>query len=388
MSTAPSAHRAPQRRAERIAAAGPRVLCLTPWWPRRPDDPRGSFIRDQVAALQRLGAEVDVIVVAPQRGSRARGSGERWVRCRWLPRYVGHGLEARALAWRLALDPRVRHLGDYDLVHAHEETCGIAAVRVVGDQVPIVVSVHGTTTDVRAHRSRRRANDLATLAQRAQVVLVGSVLHDAWRHAARPPVVVPNGFDAELFAPAPMPAAPPLRVLAVANLVPTKGVNTVIGAVARARAAGVDVVLEIVGAGPEARDLANLANRLAVTDHVRFLGSLGRTEVAEAMARCHLFCLPSTSEAFGIVYLEALGRGRPVVACRGQGAEQIVTHGEDGWLVGPHDVEAVTDILRSAARDPAGLGRRGEAAAARVRARFRWEISARKLLAVYRAVLA
>jgi len=72
---------------------------------------------------------------------------------------------------------------------------------------------------------------------------------------------------------------------------------------------------------------------LGIAQRVQFVGRQSRTEVAEAMRRCSVFVLPSRNEGLGCVYLEAMSCGKPVIACRGQGIDEVIEHGANGWLI-------------------------------------------------------
>jgi glycosyltransferase involved in cell wall biosynthesis len=107
----------------------------------------------------------------------------------------------------------------------------------------------------------------------------------------------------------------------------------------------------------------------------------------EYMSICDLFVMPSWDEGFGIVYLEAMAHGKPVIACRGQGIEDVIVDGETGLLVEPKDLESLKEAMirlltdRRLAED---MGRKGRQV---VLSDFTWEKSAQKLLKVYKEVL-
>jgi glycosyltransferase involved in cell wall biosynthesis len=84
--------------------------------------------------------------------------------------------------------------------------------------------------------------------------------------------------------------------------------------------------------------LRRLATELGIADRVRFTGAYPHGDLPALMRGSDLFVLPSWDEAFGIVYLEAMASGVPVIAASDGGATDIVTEGADGWLVVPRDV--------------------------------------------------
>jgi glycosyltransferase involved in cell wall biosynthesis len=105
--------------------------------------------------------------------------------------------------------------------------------------------------------------------------------------------------------------------------------------------------------GPERFRLLALADELKLGERVRVLGRLGRRAVAEAMQRCTIFALPSRDEAMGCVYLEAMATAKPIIACRHQGIEEIVRHGENGWLIQPGNLEEMVEALSILLKDRA-----------------------------------
>lgn len=356
-----------------------RTLVVTPWWPRFHEDVSGSFIAAQVHALNDLGVNTDVVVVGPD--APAKDSGIQYVPFRWLPRYLGWGMAPRVLAPLL----RLAHLdgGEHDLVHVHEETLGMAVRRAL-PEYPMIVTVHGRVTVSRVQRSRLRRRDIERLGKSAHIVCVGEPVLCEWTGADPPPVVVHNGFETNRFVPTPLPKGSTLRVVSVSNLQETKRVDTTVRAVALACQHGANVRLDVIGDGPEGGRLRRLTRELGVEQAVAFHGRLARSAVADQIRRAHLFCLPSVSEAFGIVYVEALGSARPAIGCYGQGAEAIIDHGVDGWLVPPDSVADIADILGKVAGDRALLAEMGERGAQKAHKRFSWRVSTEALLAVYR----
>src|SRR5438046_9745598 len=102
---------------------------------------------------------------------------------------------------------------------------------------------------------------------------------------------------------------------------------------------------EMLGDGPERARLTVLGAQLGPAQKISFLGRKTRTQVADAMRRCMVFALPSHYEGLGCVYLEAMSAGKPVIACRGQGIEEIIQHGTNGFLIDPGDVHRLGTTL-------------------------------------------
>jgi glycosyltransferase involved in cell wall biosynthesis len=160
--------------------------------------------------------------------------------------------------------------------------------------------------------------------------------------------IVPNMVDTSFFdLPAVPRAAGCFGILCVALLNANKRVDVLIRSFAKAFSDDPTVALEVGGDGPERRSLESLAQELGISARVRFLGLLDRTQVRSAMQRNHLFVLPSAKETFGLVCVEALACGLPVIATMSGGPEEIVSD-EVGWLVEPGNVEMLAEAMRGA----------------------------------------
>jgi glycosyltransferase involved in cell wall biosynthesis len=245
-----------------------------------------------------------------------------------------------------------------DLIHAHSALpCGQPAAMIARRlQVPLVVTTHGLDVF-----SRRREQGLLRLwcdrvsrfvYKRASLNIC--VSRAVKREMEKPlgnsvrATILYNGVDTELFIP-PDEAIdkPSANVLSVGRLDVRKGQDIVLRAVARLAREHPALRYEIVGDGREREKLAALAGELGISERVFFFGRMTREEVAEKMKQCDVFALPSSDEALGCVYLEAMATAKPVIACRRQGIEEIIRHGEDGWLIEPDDVDETEAALRT-----------------------------------------
>lgn len=174
-----------------------------------------------------------------------------------------------------------------------------------------------------------------------------------------------NGVDAERFRPAPdgPRADGPLRILTVASLIPEKGVDVLLRAVARM--AHDASTLRIAGEGPERARLERLAADLGLADRVTFLGL--RDDVPDLMRDSDVFAHPAVwQEALGNTVLEAMASGLCTLASRVGGIPELMADGVEGRLLPPGDVEAWAAALDAAARDADGRWTLGAAARARV----------------------
>jgi teichuronic acid biosynthesis glycosyltransferase TuaC len=335
------------------------VLTLTPFYPSEHDDASGCFVAEPLDALAKAGVLNTVFAVQPAYRSKLRAREFGW-RAEWL-RYLslpgGLGLPTAGAFLFARIVGRVRELqklSQIDLIHAHAPLpCGHAALLLsVELGVPYVVSVHGldafSTKQVsgRAGEWCRRISQRVYRSSRRVICISERVREQVLEGAATSRTsVVYNGVDPKLFSPGTEPTDRRPIILSVGNLIPIKGHDLIIRAVAPLAAAFPTLTLEIIGDGPERGRLQALAQQLQIGDRVLFLGRRSRQQVASAMQQCTVFALPSRYEGLGCVYLEAMASGKPVIGCRGQGIEEVVEHGTNGWLVGSDDVKELRDAL-------------------------------------------
>ena len=152
-------------------------------------------------------------------------------------------------------------------------------------------------------------------------------------------------------------------ILSVARQYRRKNTGSLLRAFARLREVHPRSELRIVGEGPELPALRSLAADHGVRDAVQFVGSLtGLDELQAEYAAADIFCLPSLQEGFGIVFLEAMAAGLPIVAARAGAAPEVAPEGEVSLLVEPSDDDDLLAALRRLAGDPdlrRRLGARG-----------------------------
>lgn len=154
----------------------------------------------------------------------------------------------------------------------------------------------------------------------------------------------------------------PLELLFVGNLVPRKGLDTLVRGLARVDG---EWRLTVVGSETDADHVAGvreLIDGFGLEDRVRFTGWLDDEALAERFERAHLLAVPSTHEGFGIVYLEGMAFGLPSIAAAAGGAADLVTDGRNGFLVPSNDPEAITRAVGSVIDDRDRLAELGIAA--------------------------
>ncbi|MFV1987274.1 MAG: glycosyltransferase family 4 protein, partial [Gemmatimonadota bacterium] len=166
-----------------------------------------------------------------------------------------------------------------------------------------------------------------------------------------------------------------LEILFVGRLVERKGVEVLVRAVEELRDT-VDARLTVIGEGPWLTRIRDAAATLEVDGHIRFLGRVDEKTLGEAYEAADVFVLPAVvdakgdTEGLGVVLLEALQAGVPVVASDAGGIPDIVHDGETGWLVPSGDARALARALAEVAADPAEAACRVERGRRLVETRF------------------
>ncbi|MFI7481415.1 glycosyltransferase [Kocuria sp. M1R5S2] len=302
-----------------------------------------------------------------------------------------------------------------DVVHAHYWLSGAAGRELADDWgVPLVLTLHTTALgkNLRARRGEgiepaARAEAEAGLLARADATVVNTrtealqmvELYDA---DPRRLTVVAPGVDLSAFSPDPEPGERPLepyrgpgerplRVLFAGRLQALKGPHVLVDALAllRAEDPGLHVELDVVGVGTRGFTamLRERVRRLGLDDVVSFGPALPAPQLAVRMRHADVVAVPSSSETFGLVALEAQACGTPVLATDVDGLRTAVLDGATGHLVPDREPSSWAGALACLARRPRDLDRLGAAAAYRAQ-NHSWECTALATADVYADVRA
>lgn len=371
------------------------VLTLTPFYPSTENPSEGCFIAEILPLTQQLGIENEVIAARPFYRRLANIPNPdipgEWKQFFSVPGNLGLPLAGAFLARSLITAIRdAHHARAFDLIHAHTALpCGEAAARLSKAlRIPFVVSVHGLDVFSERQAGRplggwcRRVSERVYCQARA-VICISEKVRERITIASVNSTVIHNGVDASMFSPGKEQESP-LVILSVGNLIPTKGHALLLQAFAQTLPFVPDCELEIIGEGPERRALTCLSEELGINSRVRFLGGQSREDVARAMQRCAVFALPSEYEGLGCVYLEAMASAKPAIGCEGQGIDEIIEHGTNGWLVPPGAEAQLSDALRMLLQNQDFRLRLGNAARSTVLQRHTLKHQAEQLAEVYR----
>jgi glycosyltransferase involved in cell wall biosynthesis len=390
-----------------------RILHVVTAFPRTPDDVIVPWLVELLKRLHAAGHEVEVFTSSYRGAPDQVFAGIPVHRFRYFPRRwenLTHEEAApdrmkRSLLYRLmpacfvvagtAAIWRLCRRTRYDVIHVHWPLplalFGWAAQRA--RPARLVTTFYGVELRWVKGAMPFLKGFLAWAARRSdRVTAISNYTAGELRELADVPIeVIPYTTSLPDVTPASTPASASQGgtgpVLFVGRLVERKGVGHLIEAIARLGPTGPR--LEIVGEGPERPRLEALAQRLGVASRVVFRGKIPPDELQASYARAAVCVLPSVldargdTEGLGVVLLEAMNHGTPVIASRVGGIPDIVEDGVSGLLVPPGDADALAAAVQRLGDDPALARRLGEAGRRRLREQFSWRAIVQRWLDLY-----
>ncbi len=411
-----------------------KVVVVAEFYPSRRDPVLGVWAHRQAMAARDAGVDVHVLVLnrlIPPRAALADGPRALAVELRarvgeprrqtldglavsYVP-YVSPPRSGHYPSWGAWAAPavglalgRLRRTFGFELVHAHNAVPAgdavrralaglplrsVRSVRRRPPDVPLVVSVHGgdvlytAAPPPRGSEAGVRAVARGLGAARLTLANSQGIAELCREHGAGEVRVVHLGTDLPTAATGRRRDGPPTLVT-VGHLVARKRHADVLRALAVLGRRHPTLRYEIVGDGPERVALEGLAARLGVADRVKLHGQLPHEQAVAQARRCTLFVMPSTEEAFGVAYIEAMAAGVPAIGCRGEpGPEEIAAAGDGFMLVPPGDIERLTQRIDELLSDPQRLREAGQRARESVAASFTWERCGEQTVAAYEQAL-
>ena len=297
-----------------------------------------------------------------------------------------------------------------DVVHAHFWMSGYAAVRAAEPLgIPVALTFHALGIVKQRHQRERDTSPVERLAMETDllhtvdriVATCSDELFELLRLGGdrRSISIVPCGVDPDVFSTdvlgEPRPAGR-LRLVCVGRLVERKGVGNVITALGLLRAAGGPDVELVIAGGPDSADLDDdpevqrlraVAAAAGVLDRVEFRGRVGRAELPGLLRSADVVVCVPWYEPFGIVPLEAMSCGVPVVATAVGGIVDSIVDGQCGLHVPPRRPDVLAATLSALLADAPRRAALGAAAARRARSRYSWDRIAAQTLAEYDQLL-
>jgi D-inositol-3-phosphate glycosyltransferase len=375
------------------------------------------YVHELAAAMARRGVTADVFTrrvdpAAPEeievepgyRVINVTAGPEAAVPTATLADVVGAFAEGVA-AWA------IRHRASYDIIHSHYWLSGWAGLLLHEVlRVPLAISFHtlGRVKDANRRVDQATAGLLRIAAEEEVIARAGCVIASTpaeaaeliEHYAARPErlCVSPPGVDHGVFFPGDRERERALLglpsgrlVLFVGRIQPLKGGDVALAAFAELAPELPDLRLAVVGgpSGPQGQSeeahLRAAASAPEVAGRVDFLGPLPPSRLACAYRSADALVLPSRSESFGMVAVEAQACGLPVVAAKVGGLAHVVAHGESGFLVEGWDPADYAAALRIILTEPAAAARLSAGAVAHV-AQYSWESTADRFLELYAGI--
>jgi len=301
----------------------------------------------------------------------------------------------------------------YDIVHANFWTSGVVAMTLQRERrIPFVVTFHALGRVRRRHQGAadRFPDERPQVEERIVAAADGIIaecpqdradLIQLYRADAAKIRVIPCGFDPTEFWPVDKVQArreliyrPDERlILQLGRMVPRKGIDVPIRALARLNALhGMRARLVIVGgesddpdpvATPEIARLRSIADAAGVADQVEFTGRRGRPVLRYYYSAADIFVTTPWYEPFGITPVEAMACATPVIGTRVGGIRTTVQDGKTGFLVPPHDADAVADRIAYLYAHPEVLRAFAQAARARAIKQYTWAQIVDRVAAMY-----
>jgi glycosyltransferase involved in cell wall biosynthesis len=339
-----------------------KILFLPAWYPTEKNITYGIFIKEHAKAAVLYD---DIIVIYNEEAEKGiKGiyktisdkieDGIRTIRIRHKKLFIPKisyflYLLSIILSFKKLLEEGWRP----DIIHVHVYSSGIPAVilsNVYG--IPLIITEH--TTDFSTHSvsilEKIKANFFFN---KAEIILpVSEVLKNAlinYYGIKNRFCVIPNAVNIGKFYPTPAVGGNEKnmdmgkkKLLFVGNLIPRKGIPCLLKALAELKQKRSDFILDIIGDGPDRDEYEKMVLELGLYDEVKFHGRM--SDIISFMRNCDFFVLPSLYENFGVVYIEAMACGKPVIGTNAGGQIEFISE-QSGVLVSPGDVNALKEAI-------------------------------------------
>lgn len=344
------------------------------------------FLQQMAERLDRKRFEMRL--VCPEEGPLSAEMSRRDIPCEVVPL---HPLGNPRPIWKLR---RLLNLWEADVVQSHGARSNFYARLAAGGRIPHISTVHNALGDYPVSPLRKglyQALDAWSAARSRRIVCVADALRREFLERAPSlegkTLVIHNGVDAAKYDPsrfdpektrAALQLKPVWTLGVIGRMTPQKGHIYLLEALRRAQAVLPTFQLLLAGDGPLRSWLEQKTVAYGLRPFCHFLGV--RSDVPALLSVMDAVVLPSVSEGFPYVLLEALAMKRPVVASQVNGVSEIIPSSEEGYLVPPRQPEKLEEALRRLLQDPGEARRRAENGHRRVKDRFdvrksvaRWE---------------
>jgi phosphatidyl-myo-inositol dimannoside synthase len=283
------------------------------------------------------------------------------------------------------------------VVAVHPHLAPVArGLRIIAPRIRSVVCTHGIEVWEPLSRVRRAALRKASLVLAPSKYTAEHVAADQQVPAERIrvlPWALDPQFEAQALAASriSLPGEFPKGrvILTIGRWVASeryKGMDTLITALPKLLTRWPELELVMIGQGDDRDWLQDLAEKNGVSMHVHFLAQLSGAELAACYAACEIFALPSRGEGFGMVYLEAMASGKPVIGGLHGGAPEVIQDGVTGYLVPHGDAAHLATCIETLLTNPALAQEMGRKGKERIEREFRFNVFAKTLKKIFREV--
>lgn len=334
-----------------------RIYIVSRGYPSEKFVTHGIFEFDQAKALAANGHQVIYIALDMRSFRRKRKLGrESFIKdgvqiesinipCGKMPSFLLHPIRKQALI--RVYNECVKKWGEPDIIHAHFQEYAFTTVQALKSKaIPLVMTEHLSSLNEKIVSPSVLATGNETYKYFDKVISVGENLQNAIReNFAVESVVIPNIVDVDCFLNEHAEQNDEqFRIISVGSLIKRKRMDVLIRAFKLFNDKNKNSTLQIFGGGEENDNLQKLIDELKLSGNVFLEGKKHRSIIAKEMSIASCFALASATETFGVVYIEAMAAGLPVIATRSNGPEDFVDD-ECGILVDADDIEQMAEAM-------------------------------------------
>ena len=372
----------------------------------------GSFVQDHANALIKAGHKIGMIHISIRSiFSIKEGNLKQFTFSRIKDNSKGNINELQIYRWFLGGSPVITEMryaklvvkmykrymakfGKPDIIHAHFTLWpGIGAYHISKIfNVPYIITEHSTAYSRKKIKQKYASLVTKVLNHAQSIICVSNGLADAVRSYTKNSnmEVIGNPVDTDFFCLDNSEKNPGIfTIFTLGYLTKKKGIDllvTAFGQLFLEKAFNSSVKLVVGGPGPEMENLRFIAEKYNIINHVDFLGELTREQVRDQMQNANIFALPSRHETFGVVYIEAMAAGKPVIAANTDGPRDFINKNV-GYIIDVDDLEELKKSLLDAYANKLEWFRKQNAIKNYIINRFSAIEFAKKTTAVYEKVL-
>ena len=335
------------------------IMVIPSWYSSKANKVHGSFFKEQFKALQNDGEKISVAyneiwpitklgkIKEKRKINFQVEDNLRTYRYKDYNYFPKNPMMFRSFNKRMdkLYKEIVKKEGKVDIIHAHSCFWGGIAAAYISKKynIPLVITEHSSLKYAKYAKDSYKQYIFDAYKEADILVSVGTGLKkEISEYVDIDIMVIPNMVDLNLFY-IDNNKNKKFTFFSCAFLEEGKGMGDLIKAFSMAFK-GQDVILNIGGDGSTKNSLEELAKEINIDEQVNFLGALSREQVSEEMRKCDAFALPSEHETFGVVYIEALACGKPVIGANNGGAEDIIEE-YNGIIANKNDVDSIKDAL-------------------------------------------